>query len=380
MALAAALHRTGRAATVFEQAPRLGEVGSGLGILPGAVKALRAIGVEERMFAEEAAALQWMFISNHLGKELSRLNLAALFQGIGTNGYIVRRSALHRAIAACVDSQQIETCAQVVNLIERESHVDVYLSGREAPIQADLVVGADGLRSVVRRKLWGDQPPRYAGETIFRAIAEHTTAPDSREVFGEGRRFGYYDIGRGQTYYWATSPEPPATQIPMGDRKAYLRRHFSHWLFDIPMLIAATPANEIIQNDIFDRDPLSTWHRGGVVLLGDAAHPMTPNLGQGACMAIEDAVVLARALQDYKELEQALSVYEAARLARTKWITKLSRIWGRVGLWRAAPLTWLRDRFYQMTPDAIFLKILRSQYSYDPGHATTSPPDSGETD
>jgi 2-polyprenyl-6-methoxyphenol hydroxylase-like FAD-dependent oxidoreductase len=228
-------------------------------------------------------------------------------------------------------------------------------------------VGADGLRSVTRRQILGEQAPRYAGETIFRAIAEHSTAPHSREVFGEGRRLGYYNIGRGQTYYWATSPEPKGTVIAPSERKAYLQRCFAGWPFDVPRLIEATPADKILQNDIFDRDPVSSWHRGRIVLLGDAAHPTTPNMGQGACMAIEDAVVLARSLSQHSELKDAFLAYEEARLSRTKMITKLSKVWGHVGLWRAGPLSWLRDRFYQMTPDAVFLKILRDQYSYDPG-------------
>jgi 2-polyprenyl-6-methoxyphenol hydroxylase-like FAD-dependent oxidoreductase len=101
--------------------------------------------------------------------------------------------------------------------------------------------------------------------------------------------------------------------------------------------------------------------------LGDAAHPTTPNMGQGACMAIEDAVVLARSLSQHSELKGAFLAYEEARLSRTKMITNLSKVWGHVCLWRAAPLAWLRDRFYQLTPDAVFLKILREQYSYDPG-------------
>ena len=185
------------------------------------------------------------------------------------------------------------------------------------PVSGDLLVGADGLNSVVRAHVLGDGPPRYAGETIFRGIAEAELDPPDvcREVLGAGQRAAFYDLGAGRCYWWATSPVPPGTAIPEAQRSAYLQERFARWPYGLPELFARTPSERILQNDIFDRNPARTWHRRRVVLLGDAAHPTTPNLGQGACLAIEDAVVLARAIARFDDCESAFSYYHRRALA-----------------------------------------------------------------
>jgi 2-polyprenyl-6-methoxyphenol hydroxylase-like FAD-dependent oxidoreductase len=365
MALAAALTRRGAPPLVLEQASELGEVGSGLGVLPSAVHALRSLGVSESLF-EGAAPLRRVRLGSHRGRELAVLDVTRVFERVGAGGYVMRRTALHAALARLVDPACVRTGARVRGLRSVEGGVEIALEGEGEPLRAELVVGADGLRSAVRRHLLGDVPPRYAGETIFRGVADVRPEPTDvcREIFGPGRRFGYYDLGAGQTYYWATSPEPEGTVIAPAERRAYLRARFAGWPFGVPDLIEHTPDGQFLQNDIFDRPPLRSWHRGRVVLLGDAAHPTTPNMGQGACMAIEDAVVLARRLAEGGDREAALRAYAAERAGRTAMITRLSRLWGAVGLWASRPLVWLRDAFYLATPDAVFERILTSQYAY----------------
>ena len=194
----------------------------------------------------------------------------------------------------------------------------VRLRDDPTPIAGDLLVGADGLHSVVRRHVLGDGPPRYAGETIFRGIADLALPRPEicRELFGAGRRAAYYELGGGRVYWWATAPLPAGTEVPRAGRRAYLLEAFAGWAFDLPDVLAATPDDRILQNDIYDRPPARRWHRGRVVLLGDAAHPTTPNLGQGACMAIEDAVVLARALVEARDAATGVrALYRRARSA-----------------------------------------------------------------
>jgi 2-polyprenyl-6-methoxyphenol hydroxylase-like FAD-dependent oxidoreductase len=365
MALAAALTRRGESPLVLEQASSLGEVGSGLGVLPSAVHALRSLGVSEDLFAN-AAPLRRMCIGSHRGRDLSDMDLENVFERVGARGYVMRRTSLHQALVAMVDPSRVQTGARVSGLRRGPLGVEVILDAETRPIIADVVVGADGLRSLVRAHVAGDVAPRYAGETMFRGIADHELDPPdvAREVFGPGRRFGYYDLGAGQVYYWATSPEPQGTSVPPGERRTYLARCFRGWPFAVPALITSTPEDRILQNDIFDRPPLSRWHEGPIALLGDAAHPTTPNMGQGACMAIEDAVVMAHSLSKHRDLEDALRAYGAARSGRTATITRLSALWGTVGLWRTPAATWFRDAFYRTTPDALFMRILTNQYGY----------------
>jgi 2-polyprenyl-6-methoxyphenol hydroxylase-like FAD-dependent oxidoreductase len=221
----------------------------------------------------------------------------------------------------------------------------------------------------VRHHVLGDGPPRYAGESIFRGIARHRLArPEvSRELFGAGRRAACYALSDGLVYWWATAPLAEGTLVPQAERRAFLRRAFSDFACGIPELIAATPAEAILQNDIFDRRPVRRWHRGRVVLLGDAAHPTTPNLGQGACMAIEDAVVLARAIAIAPDAEEAFQRFHAERGRRTARTVRLSRWWGRAGLLASPPLVALRDAALRSGPDGWMERRGAAQYVYDPG-------------
>jgi 2-polyprenyl-6-methoxyphenol hydroxylase-like FAD-dependent oxidoreductase len=371
MALAAALQRLRVQVLVLERAARLGEVGAGLGVLPNAVRALTAIGVSRKLY-DDAGPFRRFRICNQRGDDLNEIDFEKAFRRMGGEGYVMHRAALHAAISECVDPGAVRTNACVTSIEQSEAGVSVHVAGESAPVSGDLLVGADGLNSVVRAYVLGDGAPRYAGETIFRGITEAELDPPDvcREVLGAGQRAAFYDMGAGRCYWWATSPVPAGTHIAEAARSAYLQERFAGWPYGLPALFARTPSERILQNDIFDRSPARAWHRRRVVLLGDAAHPTTPNLGQGACLAIEDAVVLARALSQSGECETALTYYHHARAARTARITRLSRWWGRTGLWRAAPLVWLRDQAYRSTPRSWFDLGMRDQYGYDAGALT----------
>jgi len=368
MAFAAALERLGLPFVLLERAPQLSEVGSGLGILPGAVRALRALGVGDDLFARGAPFRRFLVCSSR-GDELAEVSFTRIFEQAGCQGYVLHRGALHAALAARVRADAVRTGADVVSIAQERGEVRVVVRNRPEPIIGDLLVGADGLHSVVRRHVLGDGRPRYAGETIFRGIADFPLdSPEiSRELFGAGRRAAYYELGEGRVYWWATAPLAPGTDVPQAERRPYLEKAFAGWGCDLPAIIAHTPDDRILQNDIFDRTPSRRWHRGHAVLLGDAAHPTTPNLGQGACMAIEDAIVLARAIVEAQDCAEAFTTFHRRRARRTAQIVRMSRWWGRVGLWRHPALTALRDGAIRWGPDGWMERAGAAQYSYDPG-------------
>lgn len=368
LALAAALRRLEVPVLVLERAACLGEVGAGLGVLPNAVRALGVIGISRQLF-RDAAPFRRFRICSQRGEELKEIDFEGAFRRAGGEGFVLQRAALHAALSACVDPDVVRTGACVTSIEQDEAGVRVHVEGDPTPVAGDVLVGADGLNSVVRAYVLGDGPPTYAGETIFRGVADAELDPPDvcREMLGAGQRAAFYDLGAGRCYWWATSPLPQGTRIPETQRSAYLQDRFAAWPYGLPELLARTPAERILQNDIFDRKPARTWHRRRAVLLGDAAHPTTPNLGQGACLAIEDAVVLARAIARFDGCESAFSYYHDLRARRTARIARLSRWWGRTGLWKAAPLVWMRDRAYRVTPDSWFAWGMRDQYGYDAG-------------
>jgi 2-polyprenyl-6-methoxyphenol hydroxylase-like FAD-dependent oxidoreductase len=196
-----------------------------------------------------------------------------------------------------------------------------------------VLIGADGLHSRVRAGLFGDTPPTYSGYTCWRAVVrfDHTLLWPG-ESWGRGARFGQVGMSGGQVYWFATKDAPAGGRGAAGE-KAELQRVFRGWHEPVEQLIAATDESVILRHDIYDRPVLGRWGNGRVTLLGDAAHAMTPNLGQGACQAIEDAVVLARELAARRDLPGALRSYETRRIGRANSIVTASRRLGAIGQW-----------------------------------------------
>ena len=222
-------------------------------------------------------------------------------------------------------------------------------NGRE--VSGDVLIGADGLRSVVRETLFGNARPNYAGYTTWRAIVPFDIARLSPgETWGRGKRFGQWGMVHDRAYWYATQTVSEGQGDPPQGRKHGLLDLFRGWHAPIEELIEATDESAILHNDVYDRPALSRWSVGRATLLGDAAHPMTPDMGQGACQAIEDAVILADCLRANPDIPQALRDYEARRIPRTSRVVRESRRAGWIAQW-SNPLacrfraTLLRSRY-----------------------------------
>jgi 2-polyprenyl-6-methoxyphenol hydroxylase-like FAD-dependent oxidoreductase len=213
-----------------------------------------------------------------------------------------------------------------------DGRVAVALEGGEE-VDGEVLVGADGLRSRIRAQLLDDGPPLYAGYTGWRAVTElasESLRGRMTETWGRGIRFGLIPIGRGRVYWFVSESrnEPDAPVVPA--RKAELSRFVKGWHEPIEAVVAATPEDAITGTGIYWRKPVHSWGRGRVTLLGDAAHPMTPDLSQGAAQALEDAVVLAASLRSAADPVAGLRLYEAARRKRTAQIVRRSYQAGRL--------------------------------------------------
>jgi 2-polyprenyl-6-methoxyphenol hydroxylase-like FAD-dependent oxidoreductase len=201
--------------------------------------------------------------------------------------------ALHRAAGPDV----VRLGARCVGLVQDAMAVTArFEDGREA--RGDLLIGADGLRSAVRSVLFGTDPPRYGGYSAWRAVTRFDPARlTPGETWGRGRRFGQWGMTGGRAYWYATESVPAGQGDPPEGRKQGLLALFCGWHEPVEDLIEATDESAILRNDVYDRPALHRWSVGRATLLGDAAHPMTPDMGQGACQAIEDAVILADCLR-----------------------------------------------------------------------------------
>jgi 2-polyprenyl-6-methoxyphenol hydroxylase-like FAD-dependent oxidoreductase len=316
LSAAIALRRAGHDVVVLERAVRIEPVGAGITLFANAMRALDRLGVG-RAVADRGASATRSAILTSDGRELTQVP-PDLLEGT----VAVHRSDLQAVLGDAAGDVRLGVEVTAVDQ-DRDGVVARGADGTDE--RCDLLVGADGLNSLVRRSIV-DVRPRYAGYTTWRGVSPQAIAPGRlTESWGAGERFGLVDIGHGWTYWFATKNAPAGEVEEPAGRKAEIMWRFSGWHEPIAAVAGATEEAAILRNDVHYLEPLSRWSDGRVVLLGDAAHATTPGVGQGAAQAIEDAVVLADRLTRAGDLSLALHEYESARRSRTERVLKLSR-------------------------------------------------------
>ncbi len=357
---AIALRKAGIESHVYERASALREVGAGIGVMANALRALDALGVGDRLRSQGLAAMQGG-LRDPTGKALLAMPMQADAVAV------MHRAELLAELARHVEPDRLHLDCECVSFKQGPEGVTALFRDGETA-HGDALIGADGLRSVIRTGLFGNQTIRYAGYTAWRSVVEFE-APDKRmitETWGRGRRFGIVPMSHGLVYWFAVQNAVEGERDPDGKSKEVLARLFRGWHQPIEGLIAAAQPDSILRNDVYDMEPLPRWSDRRVTLIGDAAHPMTPNLGQGGCQAIEDAVVLAACLKTNATVEGALVAYERRRMARTKEIVVRSRRLGAVAQAENAVICALRNAAMRATPASLAAKQTLALLDFDP--------------
>ena len=336
LAAAVALRRVGIESIVLEQVTEIREVGAGLSIWPNAVNAIRELGLEAAVKGF-ASAVEYSLARTRSGRLIARTDLSRFSRQAGAPCLCLHRALLQKLLLDALPPASVITGAHCSGFDDSTAILE---SGER--IKADVLVGADGLSSVIREGLHGKEAPRYAGYTCWRGIRpDYGVLPDKGVllVIGGGSQFGVWPCGPGQLYWFLTKNAPAGTRQSKAEVLAACR----DWAAPVSEVIEGTPADAILQNDIMDRPPLPSWGRGSVTLLGDAAHASTPNLGQGACQALEDAVTLAHCLSGTSAIEPALRQYERLRIPRASRIVHDSWQAGKVLQLDSPALEWFRN-------------------------------------
>ncbi|NGO49240.1 FAD-dependent monooxygenase [Streptomyces ureilyticus] len=383
LAAAVALHHRGWHVEVLERAPEFTEIGAGISLWPNALHALEVLGLADAVRALGAVEAIGG-VRDRRGRWLSRTDNAELARRFGQPLMVLHRADLLRVLTEALPADSLRSGSEV-SAVRDDSHGHghgLVVHHREGESRPDVVVGADGLHSAVRRTLWPDAAgPRYAGYPAWRMVTEPLAEPPSEGAvtWGRGERFGYTALPGGRMYCFATAslPEGAASgSSSSSSEHAELLRRFGFWPDPVPALLAAVPADAVLRHDLYDLPPLPTFVRGRVALLGDAAHAMTPNLGQGACQALEDAVTLAHCLDGTPDVTAALRSYDLLRRPRTQAITRRSARLGAIGQLSWPPAVLLRDTAARLTPTRATLRSMTPVLGWtapgDPATATKS--------
>ena len=332
LAAAATLRQVGIDVRVYEQASRFARVGAGIQMMPNSMKVLRGIGVEERLRKTAFAPYSHL---NRVGDSGEMTNELPMPESLYGAPYLcMHRGDLHDALASAVPADIIHLGKKLVGLEQKGGRVKLaFADGSTAG--ADAVIGADGVHSLVREILLGADKPVHKGRIAYRAVfpaslmGGRTIRPSRTKWWGADRHIViYYTTAAMSELYFVTSvPEPaewltPESWSAKGDVRE-LRRAYEGFHEEVRTVLDACP--DCHKWAILERDPLPRWSDGRVVLLGDACHPMTPYMAQGAATSIEDAAILARCVQmDGDDVSAAFKRYEAHRKPRTSRIQAIS--------------------------------------------------------
>ena len=360
---ALALSGAGVQALVLEQVPELKPIGSGITLQTNALQALDHVGLADSVRQRGAELTHASFCLDN-GKQLLEVDMHRFGEEFGQPSVCIHRGILQQLLLEKVGQHHVRTGVALSKIAQDARSVCLTMADG-TQLMADAVIGADGIRSFVRSQLWGPIELQKAGYTSWRGICRNeglVAAGEANESWGTGKRFGFMPMDDEHLYWFATestsadSSEQDSTQSAMVPR-------FGTWHAPIGEIVRRTPDSEILQADLYELPRLKAWGRGRVTLLGDAAHAMTPNLGQGGGMAIEDAIVLADAYRKSTTVEAWLLDFSRRRKRRIRAMVTESRRLGSLAQGNSFLARIVRNHVLPRIPkalhDAQMRKLLR---------------------
>lgn len=366
LATAVLLRRAGLEVRVLERRPGRRAGGSALTLWPNALSALEQIGAAGPVRARSAPS-GGLAMRTARGTTLQYVAPEVMEARCGGRGRALVRADLLDALYGLYPEEAVEFGACCVSVRqERGAVVARFDDGRE--VEGDVLIGADGIRSQVRAALFGGGDLRFCGYAVARGVSALADPGHPALLsLGAGRQFGLFPLPGGRMYWFAAfaAREQAAARGDAAGQLPWLRERFGHWHAPVPEVLRATDPADVTVTDIYDRAPLRRWGRGAVALVGDAAHPAAPAMGQGTCQAFEDAVVLADELAGAEDVPAALRAYAARRRRRAHSVTVQSHWMGRFGQWRHPLLCGVRDGLIRATPQGAQLRSLRSLFTFE---------------
>jgi 2-polyprenyl-6-methoxyphenol hydroxylase-like FAD-dependent oxidoreductase len=354
LTLAAALRQRGIQYEVLERAPSFSPVGAGIVLSVNAMRVMRSLGLEEQL-VDRGYVVGRMLITDVDGNALSGADVTELREAFGPT-VAIHRAALHDVLLTAAGGKVVLD-AEVADIAESTAGSCVRTT-KGVEYETEFLVGADGLRSRVRQQCFGGGQLTYVGYTNWRFVVDAPRPQrDLFEMWGRGKRFGVVPIDANRLYCFAVADAPPGE--PKGTVDEFQER-FREFGGPVPAILEQiTREEQLLHDDLYEVHQ-DVWHKSRMVLIGDAAHATTPNLGQGAAMAIEDAALLAETLVVRGTANVgALAAWETQRKPRALWVQRQSRRLGAVAQWSNPMACWLRTMIMRMAPASSANAILR---------------------
>lgn len=351
LSAAVALKKIGIQTTIYESTASFEPLGAGIGIGSNAMLALQQLGVGEDILAHGMPLHEQRFYNKH-GQVMNTINFSLLKKRFGEETITIQRSDLHEALFQAVSSSSIHFQKRVNHFVQDELGVTLYFDD-ETSSRHDYIIAADGIHSVFRKNLFPRSVPRFAGYTCWRGIApnrNHVAYHVSNEAWSRRGRFGWAPLHDDTVYWFACINTREMNPNYKSYTKEKLAQEFAHFSPTVERLIRDTDDAYFLHHDLYDIVPLSTFWDNRILLLGDAAHATTPNMGQGAGQAIEDSYELMQMFQTFNTWSEVCQQYDNRRVKKTKKVIQLSRQIGWVAQWDSPFATTLRDTIFPLIP------------------------------
>lgn len=363
---ALALQQRGIDYEVFEAAPELREVGAGIWIPTNAMNVLERLEVADKIKAA-GKLMQEICVGDYRGKIWQSISASEIIPIYGNGTTTIHRGHLQALLYGELDKNKVHVNKRFTHFKEEGKEMHVFFQDGSSAT-GDLLLGADGIHSVVRKQLFGEVPLRYSGQTCWRASADFNLPPEFSDKMFErwgssgGLRFAYSRMNDSQVYFYATAAATPGGKDQLGTLIKSLKiRYESFGPLAMEIIESARPG-AIIRTDLYDFKPIPSWVKGRIALLGDAAHATTPNLGQGGAQAIEDAYVVAKCLDQHAKIKKALKAYQEIRYKKAVFVVNTSWQYGKLSNMSNSTLVALRNLVMANVPKKIGEKQLEKIY------------------
>jgi len=348
-----ALQKMGISATLYERSNPLKGIGAGFGLAANAMQAFDLLGMKDGVLPL-GHYLDSFELLDEKGRVLAAPDTKAISKKYHQDNFAIHRADLHAHLLSQIDPSSIVTGKEAINIEKHPSHQRICFLD-DTFVDANYVLIADGVHSMLRQQLLPNSIPRYAGYTCWRAVIDNTSIrlEKGTETWGAKGRFGMTPLVGNKIYWYACINSSPNNPKYAQYKVADLQNHFASYHEIIPKILRETKDQDLLWHDIIDIAPINKFAFHRILLLGDAAHATTPNLGQGACQAIEDIAVLVDELKNQLTIEQAFANFEKRRLSRTAYITNTSWRIGKIAQWDNPLLIGIRNSIMRLLPESV---------------------------